>query len=84
MYQINSNQVLFTQMGEDGVIFDIKNNQYVTLNATYTRIFMLLEQQQTEESIVDALVNEYNVDPTTCAKAVTRCLSELKEKLYIS
>ncbi|MEZ0608782.1 PqqD family protein [Fibrella sp. WM1] len=83
MYQINSDRVLFTQMGEDGVIFDIKNNQYVTLNATYTRIFMLLEQQENEQSIVALLVNEYNVDPITCAQEVARCLVELKEKQYI-
>lgn len=83
MYQINSDRILYTQMGDDGVIFDIKKNTYVTLNETYLRIFQLLQEKDTELEVINALVNEYDVDIHTCQQEVSRCISELKKQDYL-
>jgi len=38
-YKVNADKILFTQLGDDAVVYDIENNAYLSMNATFSAIF---------------------------------------------
>lgn len=52
-------------------------NKMITLNGTGAFLWKLLEQETTQEALVQALLSEYDVDPQTAAK----CVAEFAQKL---
>ena len=43
-YQINTDKILFTQLGDEGVVYGIETNESLTLNETYFKILQGVEQ----------------------------------------
>ena len=52
-------------------------NLMITLNETATYLWKRLEADSSEEALVDALLEEYDVDPATAHKAVADFVGEL-------
>lgn len=82
-YQINSDKILITQLGEEGVVYDIQTNVYLTLNETFFKILKGVESGKNQGEIVDMLCTEYQIDQTTCLQEVQKALLLLQEKKYI-
>jgi len=82
-YQINTDTVLFTQLGDEGVIYDIEKNGYISLNETFFKILKGIEQGNSLEIIVNELCQEYDISADDCALEVSKALEKLKEQKYI-
>ncbi len=82
-YTVNAEKVIFTQLGEEGVLMDVEKNDYLSLNETYFRIFKLVSEGADVEEIIQALREEYEVDEPTCRAEVERVIQELLKKEYI-
>ncbi len=82
-YQINSEKILFTQVGDEGVVYEVQNNGYTTLSETMFKILKGVENGQSPSEITIDLCNEYKIDEITCGQEVVKALKELKEKEYI-
>jgi len=83
-YQINTDKMLFTQLGDEGVVYGIETNEYLTLNETYFKILQGAEQGKTQAEIVTQLCQEYAISETDCQTEVAQALQKLAEKGYIS
>ena len=82
-YQINEEKVLFSQLDEEGVFFDIEKNQYLSLNQTFTSIFLYLQQGLGSKEVLDKLLEEYEVEEEECRMELFKVLEKLMEMKFV-
>lgn len=83
-YQINEEKVLFSQLDEEGVLFDIEKNQYLSLNQTFTSIFLYLQEGLGTQEILAKLLEEYEVGEEECLTELKRVIGQLVEMKFIN
>lgn len=83
MYNLNSEKVLFTQLGDESVLFNIETNEYFSANATLTKIVLGIQNSLTKEQIIEILLNEFEIDEVSCTKSVENTLKTLQEKGFV-
>lgn len=84
LYKVNADKILFTQLGEDAVVYDLENNAYLSMNATLCAIFKGIQEGNNTEAIISELLEEYEIDPETCRTQVLQSIEILKEKDFIT
>ena len=84
MYKINTENILFTQLGEEGVVYDIENNEYQSLNETSFKILKSIENGLTEDEILNELLEEYEIEEDECRSEIKEVIEEFLEKNIIS
>ncbi len=84
MYQIDPYKIMFTQLGDEGVVYAIEKNEYVTLNETFFKILKGVEEGNSQAEIVSKLCQQYNICQADCEKEVAEALEKLLERGYIS
>jgi hypothetical protein len=82
-YQINKERILLSQIGDEGVVFDLENNEYKVLNETLYKIVNGLQEGRTLSEICESLVKEYNIAPDECLKKIEKAVATLIENEYI-
>jgi Coenzyme PQQ synthesis protein D (PqqD) len=82
-YKINFNKILISQVGEDGVIFDLENNSYMSLNETFFKILKGIEAGDIQAQIIQNLCEEYEVSTEECTVEVQHAIQQLLQKNYI-
>jgi len=82
-YQINDEKVLFSQLDEEGVFFDIEKNQYLSMNQTFTSIFLYLQQGLGLIEVLAKLLEEYEVEEEECQKELEKVIEKLIELNFI-
>jgi hypothetical protein len=83
-YKVNADKILFTQLGDDAVVYDIENNAYLSMNATFSAIFQGIQAEKDVEAIISGLLDEYEIDEETCRAQVNTSIDILKDKGFIS
>lgn len=83
MYEINTEKILFTQLGEEGVIYDMDKNEYLTLNETSFKILKGVEEGLSKMALVQALCTEYRISEQECLAEVEEALTALNAKEII-
>lgn len=68
---------LAAKVGDELVMMSAAKGNYIGLSAVGARIWELIEAPRTIESLCDALVAEYDVDPATCRAEVDSFLVKL-------
>jgi hypothetical protein len=64
-------------VGPDRVMMNVASGGYVGLSAVGARIWDLLDEARSVESICEELVRRYDVDPETCRTEVQAFLDDL-------
>lgn len=82
MYKVNE-RILFTQLGEEGVVYDVESNEYQSLNETSFKILKGIENALTEEEILTGLLAEYDISEEACRSELKLALQKLEEKQII-
>jgi hypothetical protein len=82
-FKLNTQKILFTQLGDEGVLYDTQTNEYVSLNETLFKILKGIEDDLTNEQLVKKLCDEYRISEENCKQEVMNALSKLMEKEYI-
>ena len=82
-YKLNEEKVLFTQLGDEGVIYDMEKNEYVSLNETFFSILKYVEEGLEIQAIVSRLCKEYEVGEEECRKEVEEAIGKLEERKFI-
>ena len=82
-YKLNAQKILFTQLGDEGVLYDTQTNEYISLNETFFKILKGVEDSLPIEQIVTKLCDEYRISEENCKQEVMNALSKLMEKEYI-
>lgn len=82
-YQLNTKDVLITQLEEDGVAFNSQTNEYFSLNETSFKILKAIEQNLSVAEICSQLQKEYDISPADCTNEVNNTLQLFLEKKLI-
>ncbi|WP_367914579.1 PqqD family peptide modification chaperone [Leadbetterella sp. DM7] len=82
-YTLNEEKILFTRLGEEGVIYDMEKNEYVSLNETFFSILKYLEEGLEIQAVISRLCEEYEVDEEECRKEVEEAVEKLVERKFI-
>lgn len=71
--------VLFQEVSGETVLLDLDSESYFGLDEIGTRIWMLLNEGRGQRGIVDALLEEYEVERDTLEADVAELLGNLLE-----
>lgn len=82
-YILNVDKVLFTPLEEDGVLYVIEENKYISLNETYASIIKWVVTENKFQFILEQLIREYDVDSEVCKLQLESVLTALIAKKYI-
>jgi hypothetical protein len=80
---LRNTDILATELEDEAVLLSIEKQCYFGLPATSRRIWQLLAQPQTLDSICGTLLQEYAVDDATCSREVIAFLDELNRENLI-
>lgn len=83
-YALNTNKVLFTPLEEEGVLYAIEENKYISLNESYTSIVNCIAENLTFTAIVAHLMSLYEVDQDVCENQLQTVIANLITKDYIN
>ena len=83
-YALNSDKVLFTPLEEEGVLYAIEENKYISLNESYTSIVSCIAQNLGFSAIVADLMSQYEVEQEVCEKQLQLVITDLLTKEYIN
>lgn len=83
MYQINSNKVLFSQLGAEGVLYNKIDSTYFTLNETLVKIFKGIESLYSTNEIVLNLCQEYEINEQDCRIKIHEITQDLLQREFI-
>ncbi|WP_198033457.1 PqqD family protein [Flavobacterium commune] len=75
---------MFTPLEEEGVLYAIEENKYISLNTTYTSIIQYVTDGLDFNTIVAKLMEEYEVDQEVCKVQLNSVISDLIAKDYIN
>lgn len=70
-------EALVATLADGAVLLNLQTKRYFSLNETGTRIWEMVQQTAGEDAIVEALLEEYEVDEATARSEVRRILDEL-------
>ncbi|NCF68084.1 MAG: PqqD family peptide modification chaperone [Chloroflexi bacterium] len=68
---------LFRELRSGAVALNLKTGQYYSLNEVGTRMWVLLQQEDALDAVVETIVAEYEVEAEVAAQDVARLLEEL-------
>ena len=76
--------VFESRIGDEVVMLDVDSGFYFGLNEVASEIWTMLQHPITEQEIVDALMDNYEVDPQICAAETKAVLEQMLEHKIIS
>jgi hypothetical protein len=77
---VQSGAILQSEIGGEVVALDIDKGYYYGLNQVGSRVWALMAEPASVSSICGALLEEFDVDPATCASEVLELLEEMRTK----
>ena len=75
--------MVFSHIDDEVVMMSIETGEYYGLNPVASRIWELLEKPYTFDRLIHILMQEFDIDETSCYKDVTRFLEQLTEKKLV-
>ena len=82
--RVNSQEVVCTDLINEGVILNLRTKYYYTVNQVGLFIWNLIEQGKSRAEIIAAVTNEFAVDPTTAQQDLDDLMGQLqKEELIV-
>jgi hypothetical protein len=82
-YKLDENRFLFTEIDEEGILFDVETYEYLNLNTTYCSIFKHLRNNLGLLEIKEKLMQEYEVEEAVCETELLQSIAALIEKKLI-
>lgn len=79
-YVVNENRFLFTEIDDEGVLFDVETNEYLNLNSTFCSIFKYLRENLGLQEIKEKLIQEYDVPGDVCESELLESVEPLIQK----
>ena len=67
-------------VGDELLMMSVEQGRYFNLNLVGTRIWELLAVPLTVDALVEALTNEYDIDPITARSEIVSFLGALRDR----
>ena len=72
-----------SELGGEAVILNLATGMYYGLNEVGARVWELIQQPCTVDSILHSLLAEYDVQPDVCEQDLTKMLVDMKDACLI-
>lgn len=79
-----NDDVLFQELGGEGVLLNLKTGVYLGLNQVGTRIWKLFANDPSLQQIVDSIASEFAVQNEECAADVLALIDEMKQQKLVT
>tara|TARA_R110000868_G_scaffold82148_2_gene232093 strand:- start:530 stop:808 length:279 start_codon:yes stop_codon:yes gene_type:complete len=83
-FSLNTEAIVFTPLEEEGVLYALAENKYISLNESYTSILKCIAKGLTFETILGRLMVEYDVEELECRLQLKKTIDDLIDKKYIN
>jgi hypothetical protein len=77
---LRSDAVAWTRSGDEVVVLDLRSSSYLGVNASAVHLWLLLVEGTTEDAMVTALCEAYDIATGTAAQDVAAFLDELRRR----
>lgn len=74
---VMSSHVLSKRVGDEMVLLELKSENYYGLDSVGRRIWEIMQERQDVRSVVDVLINEYDVDEKTLCADLEELIQDL-------
>jgi hypothetical protein len=74
---------VWCEMAGEAVILNLKSGVYYGLNSVGARVWSLIQEPQTVGAVLEALIEEYEVEPDRCENDLLTLLQEMKNRELI-
>jgi hypothetical protein len=82
VFKIDKTKVFWRENDDEIVLLDIDSGDYYTLNSSGAFIWKKLAEDFDENQIINAIVSEYNIEPSVAKKDLNDIILDFtKEKL---
>ena len=71
---------VWCELVEEAVILHLTSSTYYGLNAVGARVWHLIQEPKTVGTVLDALLEEYDVAPSACESDLLALLHDLKSR----
>ena len=78
--KLESSQVEWRHFGDEVVLLDLRTSTYLSTNPAATLLWRRLESGATRTHLIEALVEDYEVEPDTAAKDVDAFLEDCRRR----
>jgi hypothetical protein len=75
-----SPDVIFRELDGESVVLDLSSGRYFGLNAVGTRVWLLIQQGQPVDGLIQAVTAEYDADVDAVERDVLALLEDLKKR----
>jgi hypothetical protein len=82
-YTVNTGKILLTQLGEEGILYNIDKNEYYTLNETLFAIARGFENKVSIEELVASLTENYDIAEKECRQELEKGIQILIDKQFL-
>lgn len=76
--------LLISELGNEVVMMDIENGNYIGLNETGKVIWNMLEEPMMVQDIIDELTKKYEINKEQCSSDTLEYLNKMKEQKILS
>ncbi len=77
---VASKEPVFSELGDEVVIFSPRNGEYYGLNAVGARVWSLIQEPIVVEQVRDSILVEFNTVPEDCERDLLELLQSLLEQ----
>lgn len=74
-----NDELIVASIDGELVMLSVEKGQYFGIEGVGTRIWELLESPKTEDSIIESIIEEFEVDEATCRRDVVEFLDRMLE-----
>jgi len=75
-----SPQVVFKELGGEGVLLDMASGIYFGLDETSTRLWLLLQMNGSLRRVFDEMIEEFEVDPDRLERDLLQFVADLTRR----
>ncbi|WP_337044512.1 PqqD family peptide modification chaperone [Emticicia sp. 17c] len=80
----NDENFLVNTLGEESVMMNLKNGDFMGLNTVATDIWELLKEPTSAESLIQKLIDKYEVEESVCiTETMTYINKMMQEKMVL-
>ncbi|TDQ19395.1 coenzyme PQQ synthesis protein D (PqqD) [Algoriphagus boseongensis] len=79
-FKLDENRFLFTEIDNEGILFDVETYEYLNLNSTFCSIFNHLRNNLGLVEIKEKLMQEYEVSDEVCEAELLESVRTLLDK----
>ncbi len=80
MYIANTKQFISSDLGDEMILMNLESGDYIALNGTSADIWKLAENEANMDTIIDRLMEQYEVDKEVCKIETIACVKKMAEK----